>query len=103
MAELPPPPPRAPGTQAETISKLLGHVRFLLQEIRRVHASYESLRAELNDSFKCCVCMDNLRDTVIFPCKHCCLCYMCLKTVQRTNRCPICRGEVESFARFYLS
>eukprot|EP00669_Euglena_mutabilis_P012201 TRINITY_DN6825_c0_g1_i1.p1 TRINITY_DN6825_c0_g1~~TRINITY_DN6825_c0_g1_i1.p1 ORF type:complete len:190 (-),score=14.57 TRINITY_DN6825_c0_g1_i1:207-776(-) len=46
----------------------------------------------------CAVCLINAKDTVLFPCRHFCLCWECSGNLQQ--RCPICRRAVES--RFFL-
>ncbi len=41
----------------------------------------------------CVVCMCDLRDTIILPCRHLCLCYACAESLRyQANNCPICRA-----------
>ena len=42
---------------------------------------------------ECVVCMVDLRDTIILPCRHLCLCYACADSLRyQANNCPICRA-----------
>jgi len=41
----------------------------------------------------CVVCMCELRDTIILPCRHLCLCFACADSLRfQANNCPICRA-----------
>lgn len=41
----------------------------------------------------CVVCMCDLRDTIILPCRHLCLCYACAESLRyQASNCPICRA-----------
>ncbi|XP_048449650.1 E3 ubiquitin ligase RNF157-like, partial [Rhincodon typus] len=48
---------------------------------------------ELSDnSAECVVCLSDVRDTLILPCRHLCLCNACADTLRyQANNCPICR------------
>ncbi len=42
---------------------------------------------------ECVVCMCDLRDTIILPCRHLCLCNACADSLRyQANNCPICRA-----------
>lgn len=42
---------------------------------------------------ECVVCMSEVRDTLILPCRHLCLCNSCANTLRyQANNCPICRA-----------
>merc|ERR1719394_545203 len=42
---------------------------------------------------ECVVCMSNMRDTLILPCRHLCLCNACADSLRyQANNCPICRA-----------
>ena len=42
---------------------------------------------------ECVVCMCDLRDTLILPCRHLCLCNACADSLRyQANNCPICRA-----------
>uniref|UniRef100_A0A8K9V5I1 E3 ubiquitin-protein ligase n=1 Tax=Oncorhynchus mykiss TaxID=8022 RepID=A0A8K9V5I1_ONCMY len=45
-----------------------------------------------DNSNECVVCLSDLRDTIILPCRHLCLCNSCADTLRyQANNCPICR------------
>ncbi|KAL0179660.1 hypothetical protein M9458_025102, partial [Cirrhinus mrigala] len=45
-----------------------------------------------DNSSECVVCLSDLRDTLILPCRHLCLCNACADTLRyQANNCPICR------------
>lgn len=47
-----------------------------------------------DDTTECVVCMSNLRDTVMLPCRHLCLCSDCAGQMRnKESRCPICRAD----------
>eukprot|EP00667_Euglena_gracilis_P019450 EG_transcript_20850 len=60
-------------------------------------ATYAPTPASLH-SAACAICLTNAKDTVLFPCRHFCMCWECSRNLQQ--RCPICRRMVES--RFFL-
>ncbi|XP_062858829.1 E3 ubiquitin ligase RNF157 isoform X2 [Trichomycterus rosablanca] len=73
-------------------------VSYLLQEIYGIENKYncqESKAAddEISDnSAECVVCLSDVRDTLILPCRHLCLCNACADTLRyQANCCPICR------------
>lgn len=41
---------------------------------------------------ECIICMSEVKDTIVLPCRHMCLCYDCANTIRnRSDRCPLCR------------
>lgn len=45
-----------------------------------------------DNSSECVVCLSDLRDTLILPCRHLCLCNSCADTLRyQASNCPICR------------
>lgn len=66
-------------------------VVYLLQEIYGI----ENKEHDLNDEngSECIICLSDIRDTVILPCRHLCICNGCAETLRyRQNNCPICRS-----------
>ncbi|CEL93991.1 unnamed protein product [Vitrella brassicaformis CCMP3155] len=47
----------------------------------------------------CLICMANPKDAMLLPCRHCTLCYCCLRSL-RQERCPLCRVNFSSFITF---
>ncbi|KAG5337432.1 RN157 ligase, partial [Acromyrmex charruanus] len=42
---------------------------------------------------ECVICMSEVRDTLILPCRHLCLCNSCADSLRyQANNCPICRA-----------
>ena len=47
---------------------------------------------------ECVICFTAVKDTVVLPCRHLCLCQGCSQIVRmQNNACPICRTRIESF------
>ena len=48
---------------------------------------------EVEDSgAECVICMSDMRDTLILPCRHLCLCSACAESLRyQASMCPICR------------
>lgn len=53
-----------------------------------------------NDGQHCTVCLSAPRDVVILPCGHICICSTCSLMV---DRCPVCRGDIQSKAAVFYS
>uniref|UniRef100_A0A6I8PK99 E3 ubiquitin-protein ligase n=1 Tax=Ornithorhynchus anatinus TaxID=9258 RepID=A0A6I8PK99_ORNAN len=72
-------------------------VSYLLQEIYGIENKNNQETKPSDDensdnSNECVVCLSDLRDTLILPCRHLCLCNSCADTLRyQANNCPICR------------
>uniref|UniRef100_A0A1B6E1R7 RING-type E3 ubiquitin transferase n=1 Tax=Clastoptera arizonana TaxID=38151 RepID=A0A1B6E1R7_9HEMI len=72
---------------------------YLLQEIYGIENKACELskggsddETEDNGS-ECVICMCDMRDTLILPCRHLCLCNSCADSLRyQANNCPICRA-----------
>uniref|UniRef100_UPI0035901E84 E3 ubiquitin ligase RNF157-like isoform X2 n=1 Tax=Myxine glutinosa TaxID=7769 RepID=UPI0035901E84 len=72
---------------------------YLLQEIYGIENKANRANEETIDdddgsdnSGECVVCLSDVRDTLILPCRHLCLCNACADTLRyQANNCPICR------------
>ncbi|XP_011270555.1 hypothetical protein CAOG_08893, partial [Capsaspora owczarzaki ATCC 30864] len=57
--------------------------------------------ADENDGARereCLICLSAPTTAKLMPCRHACLCTECATTLmQRNERCPVCRGHIESF------
>jgi hypothetical protein len=93
---------RLSGTQwqAEVIKQKLtyGSDVFNLNEIFG-HIGNQEETAE------CVVCLTNLKETVVVPCDHMCLCNECANIMRShyDSRCPMCRTSVQSLMHIILS
>lgn len=72
---------------------------YLLQEIygienKQVDRSKLDPDDEPDDSgAECVICMSDMRDTLILPCRHLCLCSTCAESLRyQASNCPICRS-----------
>uniref|UniRef100_A0A7N8XW32 E3 ubiquitin-protein ligase n=1 Tax=Mastacembelus armatus TaxID=205130 RepID=A0A7N8XW32_9TELE len=74
-----------------------GDGNYLLQEIYGIENKNNQETKPSDDensdnSNECVVCLSDLRDTLILPCRHLCLCNSCADTLRyQANNCPICR------------
>ncbi|XP_034049741.1 E3 ubiquitin ligase RNF157 isoform X2 [Thalassophryne amazonica] len=73
-------------------------VSYLLQEIYGIENKYNNQESKVSEdeisdnSAECVVCLSDVRDTLILPCRHLCLCNACADTLRyQANCCPICR------------
>jgi recombinational DNA repair protein RecR len=46
--------------------------------------------------------MDAKVDTLIFPCKHICMCGNCAALNSKDNICPICRVPIRDFTKVFV-
>ncbi|KAK0160884.1 hypothetical protein PV328_008246 [Microctonus aethiopoides] len=73
---------------------------YLLQEIYGIeNKNMENTKQQGSDEdtedngAECVICMCDVRDTLILPCRHLCLCYGCADSLRyQANNCPICRA-----------
>lgn len=72
---------------------------YLLQEIYGIENKNAEYAKALGDDeiedngSECVICMSEMRDTLILPCRHLCLCYCCAESLRfQANNCPICRS-----------
>ncbi|XP_011307370.1 probable E3 ubiquitin-protein ligase MGRN1 [Fopius arisanus] len=73
---------------------------YLLQEIYGIeNKNTENTKQQGSDDdtedngSECVICMCDVRDTLILPCRHLCLCYGCADSLRyQANNCPICRA-----------
>lgn len=53
---------------------------------------------------ECVVCLTELRDTVVIPCRHLCICHSCAQVLRyQSNKCPICRGSARAMLRIWVN
>lgn len=72
---------------------------YLLQEIYGIENKNAEYCKNANDDeiedngSECVICMCDIRDTLILPCRHLCLCNSCADSLRyQANNCPICRA-----------
>jgi hypothetical protein len=79
-----------PNTNAFAIKEIFGR-----QHVRRSSST-------LDGSFygECVVCMTNIVNSALLPCRHMCLCEECAVLLKsKSNRCPICRTNVSKMVK----
>ncbi|KAG0714291.1 Mitochondrial E3 ubiquitin protein ligase 1 [Chionoecetes opilio] len=77
----------------------------LLEEARArqgVAAGTTLGESDLPESLMCVVCC-GLRDVLLLPCRHMCVCGACAFRLPEPRACPVCRTEVESVQPVYYS
>lgn len=53
---------------------------------------------------ECVICMTEMKDTVVLPCRHLCICHQCAQVLHyQSNKCPICRGSVRSMLKIKIT
>lgn len=74
---------------------------YLLQEIYGIENKHnEKVKDDDGDEddfedsgAECVICMSDMRDTLILPCRHLCLCSTCAESLRyQASSCPICRS-----------
>jgi len=70
---------------------------YLLQEIYGIenkNNDKQNADDDIEDNgSECVICMCDVRDTLILPCRHLCLCNSCASSLRyQANNCPICRA-----------
>ncbi|KAJ9574376.1 hypothetical protein L9F63_025977, partial [Diploptera punctata] len=72
---------------------------YLLQEIYGIENKNNDNNKGAGDEdtedngSECVICMCDVRDTLILPCRHLCLCNSCADSLRyQANNCPICRA-----------
>lgn len=63
-----------------------------LTSIRSAASSPTSYCSDGLSNRECIVCMSEVKDTIVLPCRHMCLCSECADTIRgRSDKCPLCR------------
>ncbi|CAO1312125.1 unnamed protein product [Diamesa serratosioi] len=94
------------------VARLIIHVREM---ITKKHQINHNLTMDNNDSeilaprireyvSTCCICFENLVNTVLIPCGHLTLCFNCASERNggfELKSCPICRTKVQKVIKTY--
>lgn len=63
-----------------------------LNRIRSNASSPTSYCSDGLSNRECIVCMSEVKDTIVLPCRHMCLCSECAEAIRgRSDKCPLCR------------
>ena len=60
------------------------------------HKSLENIDIEI----ECTICLSKVKQIVIKPCLHQ-LCNECFNRIEKSAKCPICRGKINSSLQIY--
>lgn len=52
----------------------------------------EDAGEEVPANLECCVCINRKKNIILWPCKHVCVCDVCMKN--NITNCPICRERI---------
>lgn len=87
--------------------KLLRHsYSFLKRWLKKKEAKQEIELHDLekfrqNEHMKCVVCFQHVRNVIFKPCKHLAVCRVCLHSIKRSKKCPICKEEFHSVVEIF--
>lgn len=57
----------------------------------------------VNEENYCIICQEHVKNILLLPCKHVCLCNYCeLKMNRRNYRCPVCRTHVHRTMQVFI-
>ncbi len=85
-----PPPPTNYDNDGDNLSHMSSPNVDEQQERHREREQAE--REQELKGVECVICMSEIRDVIIMPCRHLCLCKMCATNLRvQSNNCPICR------------
>lgn len=78
-------------------------ITFLANAIKQLTLTKKNEINQQQNYKCCCICYDNIINTVILPCSHACLCKQCADGyTQKTQQCPICRKSIKSVVKFFI-
>lgn len=69
-----------------------------------IHINNQTTEAktETNTDFSCVICLDNMREIMLRPCNHLCVCNICVSSIIADSKCPMCRQTVVASEYVYL-
>ena len=80
-----------PGINSGLIQHLIPQQQ-LEEEIRQLRALAETLR----ENRECVICFSEVRNVLLRPCGHACLCSSCWTGSNKPQNCPVCRAPIVS-------
>jgi TPR repeat protein len=66
--------------------------RLIAESIEKMNPKEISTDITDDDNL-CCICYENLKDIIFYPCKHL-MCIRCYEILKQNQRCPICRTKI---------
>ncbi|KAL0347965.1 UNVERIFIED_CONTAM: putative E3 ubiquitin-protein ligase LUL4 [Sesamum angustifolium] len=84
--------------QVKVIKQILwiDNARYELREIFGISNSDEAAINDMESGKECIICMTEVKNTAVLPCRHMCMCSDCAKELRiQSNKCPVCRQPIE--------
>lgn len=75
------------------IKQILHEILLPYYKVQNVEIKEEQPEEKKSNNKDCCVCADELSNTLLEPCNHLCVCESCST---RLMLCPICRSNIEN-------
>ena len=76
---------------------------------REISQNQTKLKHELElekDKRLCVICQDNVKNILLMPCRHVCMCRQCLREIRQGRlgllQCPLCRTRIESSLEVFV-
>ncbi|KAL8540801.1 hypothetical protein ACS0TY_002134 [Phlomoides rotata] len=70
--------------------------RYELREIFGISDSNEAAISDVDSGKECIICLTEVKNTAVLPCRHMCMCSDCAKMLRlQSNKCPVCRQPIE--------
>jgi hypothetical protein len=86
------------GKEVSDIMQLLEETLKHLKNLLRVREGEETGSGPTVEG-DCSICMDRRATEVLLPCKHICVCSVCVKSLKD---CPICRADIDGYCNRYI-
>ncbi|KAG8363786.1 hypothetical protein BUALT_Bualt19G0058600 [Buddleja alternifolia] len=91
--------------QVKVIKQILwtDGARYELRDIFGISDSDEASISDLESGKECVICMTEVKNTAVLPCRHMCMCSECAKELRlQSNKCPVCRQPIEELLEIKL-
>ncbi len=74
-------------------AKILQDHRYIELEKDLINYKEKELADASDDHISCCICYENNKDVIMYPCKHM-MCKRCYEFIKNGEKCPICRSKI---------
>ena len=74
------------------------------EEAAAEHAEPTTDVNAISRQLQCSICLDAVKDMIVRPCNHVCMCGPCSAVIAATPTatCPMCRGPIRSVEAIYM-
>lgn len=67
-----------------------------------IGSSDTKLRDHINQDITCSICMDNIKNIILLPCRHEATCTHCAhQLLNNKKKCPICRSVINDTFKYF--